>query len=205
MQVGRVIARPYVLEDGKRIRTSDRKDYAISPGGNTILDFVKEAGMTVYAIGKVSDIFNGQGVTVSVHTDSNADGVNKIIEALNQDFEGLIFANLVDFDSKYGHRRDPVGYGRSIEEFDAMIPGIINAMKKDDVLIFCADHGNDPAHTGWDHTREYVPVIIYGNEIKPGVNMGTRSSFADVGATISEILKVQSPQMGESFLQLIQK
>lgn len=203
VQVGRVIARPYVLKDGKRTRTSDRKDYAVSPSGKTVLDFVKEAGKTVYAIGKISDIFNDQGVTVSVHTDSNADGVNKIIDALKQDFEGLIFANLVDFDSKYGHRRDPIGYGKCIEELDATLPGIFNAMKKDDVLIFCADHGNDPTHTGWDHTREYIPVIIYGNEIKQGVNLGTRSSFADIGATISEILKVQSPQIGESFLKSV--
>lgn len=201
--VGRVIARPYILKDGKRIRTSDRKDYSVSPGDKTVLDFIKEAGKTVYAIGKISDIFNGQGITVSVHTDSNADGINKIIEALNQEFEGLIFANLVDFDSKFGHRRDPAGYGKSIEELDAMLPGVLNSMKNDDILIICADHGNDPAHSGWDHTREYVPVIIYGNEIKSGVNLGTRSSFADIGATISEILEVQSPKIGESFLKLI--
>lgn len=205
MQVGRVIARPYVLEDGKRIRTSDRKDYAVSPSGKTILDFISEAGLTVYAVGKINDIFNSQGVSVSVHTESNMDGVDKTIEALNQDFEGLIFANLVDFDSKYGHRRDPSGYGRSIEEFDSRLPEIIKAMKNDDILVLCADHGNDPAHTGWDHTREYVPVLIYGTDIKAGVNLGTRSSFADIGATITEFLNVPKPQIGESFLQLIHR
>jgi len=203
MQVGRVIARPYVMENGKRTRTSDRRDYAVSPSGKTILDHVKETGKTVYAIGKISDIFNGQGVTTSVHTESNMDGVDKTIEATKKDFEGLIFTNLVDFDSKYGHRRDPVGYGKAIEDFDARLPEIIAAMKEDDMLILCADHGNDPVHTGWDHTREYVPVLIYGKKIKAGVNLGTRASFADIGATIAEALNTEKTAIGESFLQLI--
>lgn len=203
VQVGRVIARPYVIENGKRTRTSDRKDYAVSPSGKTILDNVKDGSKTVYAIGKISDIFNGQGVTTSVHTDSNMDGVDKTIEALKLKFEGLIFTNLVDFDSKYGHRRDPLGYGKSLEEFDARLPEIFNAMNDDDALILCADHGNDPAHEGWDHTREYVPIIIYGNRIKSGINLGTRASYADIGATISEILNVEYTSIGESFLNLL--
>lgn len=203
VQVGRVIARPYVMENGKRTRTSDRKDYAVSPSGKTILDYVKEAGKTVYAIGKINDIFNGHGVSISVHTESNMDGVDKTVTALKKDFEGLIFTNLVDFDSKYGHRRDPSGYGKCIEDFDERLPEIMHAMKDEDILILCADHGTDPAHTGWDHTREYVPVILYGKNIKAGINLGTRKSFADIGATIAEILSVQKPAIGESFFSLL--
>lgn len=204
VQVGRVIARPYIIEDGKRTRTADRKDYAVSPSGRTVLDHVKDAGKLVYAIGKIKDIFNGQGVSLSVHTESNMDGVDKTIQALHTDFEGFIFTNLVDFDSKYGHRRDAAGYGRCIEDFDRRLPEIIGAMKPDDVLILCADHGNDPVHEGWDHTREYVPLLIFGKDIKAGVNLGTRGSFADISATISDYLSVPKTEIGESFLdQLI--
>jgi len=198
---GRVIARPYVIENGKRERTSDRHDYAVSPSGETLLDHVKAVGKTVYAVGKINDLFNGQGITVSVHTDDNMDGVDKTIEALHQDFEGLIFTNLVDFDSKYGHRRDPIGYGKAIEEFDKRLPEILEAMKNDDVLFLCADHGNDPLHSGWDHTREYVPVVVYGKDIKEGANIGTRESFADIGATIAEMLGVKGTEIGISFLE----
>ena len=198
---GRVIARPYVIENGKRERTSDRHDYAVSPSGETLLDHVKAVGKTVYAVGKINDLFNGQGITVSVHTDDNMDGVDKTIEALHQDFEGLIFTNLVDFDSKYGHRRDPIGYGKAIEEFDKRLPEILEAMKEDDVLFLCADHGNDPLHSGWDHTREYVPVVVYGKDIKEGANIGTRESFADIGATIAEMLGVKGTEIGISFLE----
>ncbi|MBR0600002.1 phosphopentomutase [Sinanaerobacter chloroacetimidivorans] len=205
LQVGRVIARPYILENGKRIRTSDRKDYAVSPTGKTLLDHVKDSGKKVYAIGKISDIFNGQGVTTSVHTDSNQDGITKTIEALRLDFSGLIFTNLVDFDSKYGHRRDPIGYGRCIEEFDRRLPEILEAMKEEDVLILCADHGNDPVHSGWDHTREYVPVLLYGKTIKSGMNLGTRKAYADIGATIAEMLSANPTVIGESFFQLLKK
>ena len=199
---GRVIARPYVMEDGKRVRTSDRKDYAVSPPEKTMLDLISEAGKTVYAIGKISDIFNGQGVTTSVHTDSNMDGVDKTIEAMKQDFEGLIFTNLVDFDSKFGHRRDPEGYGKAIEEFDARLPEIMEAMGTEDVLMLCADHGNDPVHSGWNHTREYVPVVIYGENVK-STDLGIRESFADIGATVCEILEAGKTPVGESFLNLI--
>lgn len=197
---GRVIARPYKLTDGKRERTSDRKDYAVSPGGETVLDKIVKAGKTVYAVGKISDIFNGKGITEAVHTISNMDGVDKTIEGMGLDFEGLIFTNLVEFDSKYGHRRNPAGYGKAIEEFDARLPEIISAMKKEDVLMLCADHGNDPVHSGWDHSREYIPMVIYGEEIKAGVNLGTRKSFADIGATIAEILSTGKLEFGKSFL-----
>ncbi len=200
---GRVIARPYVIKDGKRIRTSDRKDYAVSPPEDTVLDKIKQAGKTVYAVGKISDIFNGKGVTKAVHTDNNMDGVDKTIEALKMDFDGFVFTNLVDFDSQYGHRRDPVGYGKCIEEFDARIPEMIKALCDDDILMICADHGNDPVHSGFDHTREYVPLLVYGKKVKAGVNLGIRNSFADIGATAADILGAEQTNIGESFKEVI--
>ena len=200
---GRVIARPYVIENGKRTRTSDRRDYAVSPPEDTVLDKVKAAGKTVYAVGKISDIFNGKGVTQAVHTDSNMDGVDKTIQALGMDFDGFVFTNLVDFDSKYGHRRDPQGYGQCIEEFDARLPEIMGAMGEDDVLMICADHGNDPVHSGFDHTREYVPLMVYGKKVKAGANLGIRKTFADVGATVADILGAEAPSIGESFKEVI--
>ena len=200
---GRVIARPYVIENGKRTRTSDRRDYAVSPPEDTVLDKVKAAGKTVYAVGKISDIFNGKGVTQAVHTDSNMDGVDKTIQALGMDFDGFVFTNLVDFDSKYGHRRDPQGYGQCIEEFDARLPEIMGAMGEDDVLMICVDHGNDPVHSGFDHTREYVPLLVYGKKVKAGANLGIRKTFADVGATVADILGAEAPSIGESFKEVI--
>jgi phosphopentomutase len=200
---GRVIARPYEISEGKRIRTSDRKDYAVSPPEETLLDKVQKKGMEVHAIGKIKDIFNGQGVTHSLHTDSNLDGVQKTQEVLKTDFEGLIFTNLVDFDSKYGHRRDVEGYGKALEEFDERLPDLIKELKEEDLLFICADHGNDPAHTGWDHTREYVPVMIAGKQVKKGANIGTRESFGDIAATICQYLETEPPSMGKSFLPLI--
>lgn len=200
---GRVIARPYVIKDGARKRTSDRKDYAVSPSGVTMLDRVQAAGKKVYAVGKISDIFNDQGVDESVHTDSNMDGVDKTIEAMKQEFEGLIFTNLVDFDSQYGHRRDAAGYGEAIMEFDKRLPEIMDAMGDDELLILCADHGNDPVHTGYDHTREYVPVVVWGKHVKSGVNLGIRNSFADIDASVCEYLGAEKSPLGESFLKEI--
>ena len=188
---GRVIARPYIINaEGKRERTSDRKDYSVTPPGDTILDMIKNAGKMVYAIGKIHDIFNGKGVVKSVHTTSNMDGIDKTIEAMREDFEGLIFTNLVDFDAKYGHRRDPEGYARCIEEFDARLPEIMKEMVNDDVLMICADHGNDPTAPGTDHTREYIPIITWGHTLKYGAEIGIRDSFGDIGATICELLRV---------------
>ncbi len=187
--VGRVIARPYILtEQGERIRTSDRRDYALKPPKKTLLDILKEDGQTVYSIGKISDIFNGSGVTVSVHTDNNDDGVTKTIEALKKDFGGLIFTNLVDFDSKFGHRRDPEGYAKAIEDFDRRLPEILEAMKEDDLLILCSDHGNDPVHHGFNHTREYIFGLFAGSQVKPGKDLGTGSSFGDIGQTVLDCL-----------------
>ncbi|MCF0143654.1 MAG: phosphopentomutase, partial [Firmicutes bacterium] len=205
---GRVIARPYVINDeGKRIRTSDRHDYAVSPPEDTMLDLIKADGKTVYTIGKIRDIFNGSGVTESVHTEDNDDGVTKTIEALGKSFEGLIFTNLVDFDSKYGHRRDPEGYGRAIEEFDMRLPEILDAMGEEDILMLCSDHGNDPIHEGFDHTREYIFCVCAGKPVKENVNLGTRTSFADIGATITEILTEgrKKTKTGESFAGFLNK
>ncbi len=200
LQVGRVIARPFELDNGVYARTSDRKDYAVSPPGPTLLDHVSNAGMTVYAVGKIGDIFNGKGITVSIHTENNMDGVDKTVEAMKKDFEGLVFTNLVDFDSKFGHRRDPAGYAGALEEFDARLPEIYNFMKEGDMLVLCADHGNDPVHHGWDHTREYVPVLVYGRHSRAGVDLGTRDSYADIGATIADYLQVGMTAVGTSFL-----
>ena len=202
---GRVIARPYIKENGKRVRTSDRKDYTVTPPADTVLDNIQKAGKTVYAVGKISDIFNGKGISESVHTVSNMDGVDKTLEALAKDFEGLIFTNLVDFDSKYGHRRNPEGYGKAIEEFDARLPELIAAMKDSDIMMLCADHGNDPIHAGWDHTREYVPMVIFGKHIAEGRNLGTRSTYADIGATAADALDAEPAQIGESFLSEVLK
>ena len=204
---GRVIARPYIMKNGKRIRTSDRRDYAVSPPDETMLDLVSRTGKTVYAIGKIRDIFNGSGVTEAVHTENNDDGVTKTIEALNRNFEGLVFTNLVDFDSKFGHRRDPAGYAGAIEEFDSRLPQILDAMKPDDMLIICSDHGNDPVHSGWDHTREYIFGLIAGEQIKNGTDLGTRKSFADIGATVTDIITDggMKTSIGESFRSLILK
>ena len=201
---GRVIARPYIINDeGERERTSDRHDYSVTPFGPTILDKIKEAGKTVYAVGKISDIFNGAGVTESVHNKNDMNGVDNTLDALDKDFDGFIFTNLVDFDAKYGHRRDPKGYGENIERFDARIPEIIKHMSEDDILFITADHGNDPTAPGTDHTREYVPVIAYGKKLKKGVDLGIRSSFADLGATVCDLLGVAGTGFGTSFKEEI--
>ncbi len=205
LQVARVIARPFVGENGYYTRTANRRDFSIAPYTETVLDSIKKTNKEVYAIGKIEDIFNGQGITKAVHTENNMDGVDKTITALKENFEGLIFTNLVDFDAKYGHRRNAPGYGKAIEEFDKRLPEIIDNLKEDDVLIITADHGNDPTHEGTDHTREYVPVLIYGEKVSEGVNLGTLSSFADIGATTADILQADMPEYGTSFLNRIRK
>ena len=205
ISVGRVIARPYVVRDGEYIRTSDRKDYAVSPPEKTLLDLVKDEGMRVHAVGKISDIFNDCGISTSVHTKSNMDGVDKTIEAIKEEFSGLIFTNLVEFDSLYGHRRNGDGYGMALEDFDKRLPEILENLKEDDLLIICADHGNDPGHSGWDHTREHVPLLIKGEKFKTGVNLGTRQTFADLGATLADYLDAGETSIGESFLEDVLK
>ncbi len=203
--VGRVIARPFIEQNGVYVRISGRHDYTFDPQGRTILDHIAAAGQEVCAVGKITDIFNGKGITSSVYTNGNADGIYRTIEYMDSCGQGLIFTNLIDFDSMYGHRRDAVGYGRALEEFDAMLPSVKNRLKPDDLLIVCADHGNDPVHTGWNHTREYVPLLVFGEKTRQNVNLGTLSSFADVGASICEYLGVEGTDAGTSFLKKIIK
>lgn len=201
--VGRVIARPFVGESGKFTRTSNRHDFSLAPD-RTILDFIHEAGLEVIGIGKINDIYAGRGVNRSLPTVNNHDGVDKILEVLKEDFSGLVFANLVDFDQQYGHRNDPHGYAGALEEFDRRLPEIINHMNKEDMLILTADHGCDPTTPGTDHTREYVPILIYGYSIKPGVNLGVRDSFADTGQTTADYLDVKIQGLaGTSYLEQV--
>ena len=198
--VARIIARPYIGTGiGKFERTSNRRDYSLNPFEPTVLDNIKESGLDVIAVGKIEDIFNGQGITEAIHTKDNMHGVDETINYIKKENNGLIFTNLVDFDSKYGHRRDSLGYKKALEEFDARIPEIIESLNDDDILIINADHGNDPTYKGTDHTREYIPVLVYGKSLKTGVNLGIRNSFADIGATVADILNVKMPKHGTSF------
>ncbi len=201
-EVARVIARPFVGRDGEYTRTADRRDYAVPPPEHNLLNRLKEQGFDVVAVGKIEDIFADSGITRAVHTKSNMHGVDVTLECMNDDINGLIFTNLVEFDSSWGHRRDAAGYGRGLEEFDARLPEIMGAMKPDDMLIINADHGCDPTFKGTDHTREYVPVLVYGKSIKP-VNFGTRSSFADIGQSVAEYLGAKPVKNGESFMGII--
>lgn len=198
--VGRVIARPFVGEPGAFTRTTNRHDYALKPFGRTVMNELKDGGYDVIAIGKINDIYTGEGVTEAVRTTSNMDGVDKLVATMQKDFEGLSFVNLVDFDALYGHRRDPIGYGNALEEFDARIPEIMAAMRPEDLLIITADHGNDPIHEGTDHTREYVPLLVYSPSIKGTGELPIRKTFSDIGATIAENFQVTKPEHGESFL-----
>lgn len=186
--VARVIARPFIGEEGNYSRTPNRHDYAIAPEGQTVLDRLKDAKKDVIAIGKISDIFCGQGITDTRGTNkNNKDGILKTIKALKEDTSGLIFTNLVDFDMLYGHRRDPIGYKKALEEFDAYLPEIIENLKEDEILIITADHGCDPTYKGSDHTREYIPILVAGKNLKPG-DLGIRGSFTHIASTIEELL-----------------
>lgn len=198
--VARVIARPFIgKKAGEFTRTSNRRDYSLNPFEPTVLDNIKESNLDVIGVGKIEDIFNGQGITEAIHTKDNMHGVDETINYIKKDNDGLIFTNLVDFDSKFGHRRNVEGYKEALEEFDARIPEIMDAMKDDDILIINADHGNDPTYKGTDHTREYIPVLVYGKNIKENVNLGIRESFADIGATVADLLNVKMPKHGNSF------
>ncbi|MGX6591371.1 phosphopentomutase [Cetobacterium ceti] len=188
--VARVIARPYVGEkSGAFTRTSNRHDYSVLPPKESMLDRIKDKGLSVIGIGKTNDIFAGVGITENRGTNKdNLDGILKTIEALKEDSKGLIFTNLVDFDMKYGHRRDPKGYKLALEEFDNYLPQMMENMKENEILLITADHGCDPTYKGTDHTREYVPVLVYGKNMNKNVNLGTRNSFAEIAATIEELL-----------------
>lgn len=198
--IGRIIARPYVGEPGNFKRTANRHDYALDPFGHTVLDSLKEAGKDVIAVGKINDIFNGQGITDFVRTKSNMDGVDQLLNVMARDFEGLSFTNLVDFDALFGHRRDIKGYAQALEEFDARLPEIMEALKEDDLLLITADHGNDPSFEGTDHTREYVPLLAYSKKFK-GQGALPQGYFSDIAATIADNFEVPATENGQSFLQ----
>jgi len=201
--VGRVIARPFIDKNKKFIRTKRRKDFSLEPTEKTLLDYLKEKGGEVLAVGKIHDIFAGRGITKKFPTKSNLDGINKIINLIKKNIGDLIISNLIDFDMLYGHRNNPEGYAKALVEFDQNIPKIIYSMKYNDILFITADHGCDPTTPSTDHSREYVPLLVYGKDIKAGINLGIRKSFADVGKTISEILKVKVDIKGESFAKQI--
>jgi len=199
--VGRVIARPFTGKPGAFERTSNRHDYALKPFGRTVMNELKDANYDVVAVGKISDIFDGEGVTKAIRTTDNDDGMTKLIDSMTMNFNGLNFLNLVDFDAKYGHRRDPEGYGQALEAFDARLPEVLSQLKEDDLLVITADHGNDPTHHGTDHTREYVPLLIYHTELNRGQELPIRKTFADIGATIADNFRLTMPNYGKSFLQ----
>lgn len=198
--IGRIIARPYVGKPGQFTRTSGRHDYALNPFGKTVLNHLSEGGKEVIAIGKINDIYNGEGITESVRTEHNMDGVDKLLTVMDKEFEGLSFLNLVDFDAKFGHRRDVVGYGQAIDEFDARVEEIVGKLREDDLLLITADHGNDPIAPGTDHTREYVPLLAYSPSMKEHGEI-SRGHFADIGATIAANFGVQDTGFGKSFLE----
>lgn len=197
--IGRIIARPYIGTPGHFTRTSNRHDYALDPFGKTTLDYLKESGYDVIAIGKINDIYNGQGITEYVRTKSNMDGVDQLLTIMEKDFRGLSFLNLVDFDALFGHRRDVDGYAKAIEDFDERIPEILTALADDDLLLITADHGNDPTFPGTDHTREYVPLLAYSKKMA-GRGKMNQGKFADIGATVSDNFQVAATQNGRSFL-----
>ena len=199
--VGRVIARPFVGAYPNYRRTTNRHDFALAPPEKTMLDFIKESGKEVIAVGKISDIFAGRGVTEKILTKGNADGINKTLEIMDRDFEGLCFVNLVDFDMLYGHRNDVDGYAKALTYFDDKLGEICGKLRSEDILIITADHGCDPTTASTDHSREYTPMIIYGKGIKPGVNLGTRKGFSDTGATVLEYLGIEEKNKGKSFLK----
>ena len=198
--VGRVIARPFIGESGNYTRTSRRHDFSILPPAVTMLDQLEENGKDVIAVGKIQDIFVGKGITEYVYTGGNEEGIRRTLEYLDKDFEGLCFVNLVDYDSLYGHRRDIDGYAKALARFDEILPEMMSKLGPDDILMITADHGCDPGYTETtDHTREYVPFLMYGANVTPG-NLGTRSTFADIGATVLDYFGIEPDFRGESML-----
>lgn len=203
--IGRIIARPFIGEPGQFTRTSNRRDFALDPFDKTILEYIKEKEISVMAVGKIEDIYNKKGITDAVHIKNNMDGIDKTLQYMKENKNGLIFTNLVDFDMLYGHRNDAVGYAKALVDVDNRIPEVISAMKEDDILILAADHGCDPTTESTDHSREYIPVILYGKRIKSGINIGTRKSFSDIGKTILDLLKIENNLYGDSFAKEILK
>lgn len=201
--VGRVIARPFIGEAGNYIRTANRHDFSLEPEKN-VLDFIIESGQKVLGIGKINDLFAGKGLSETLPTRNNGEGIETIIETIKSEFAGLIFANLLDFDQLYGHRNDFEAYARALEEFDKSLEAIMEAMLPEDILFITADHGCDPTTPSTDHSREYVPLLLYGPGIRSGVDLGTRNCFADLGQSIADYLEVRvSGLAGKSFYPLI--
>lgn len=199
--LGRIIARPFIGEVGNFQRTSNRHDYALKPFQPTTMNALQDAGLDVIAIGKIADIYDGEGVTESIRTKSNMDGMDQLVNVLAKPFHGLSFLNLVDFDALFGHRRDPKGYADALEEYDARLPEVFAGMEEDDLLIITADHGNDPTYTGTDHTREYVPLLVYSKRFaNGGKELPLRTTFSDIAATVAENFGVKKPEYGTSFL-----
>lgn len=203
--VGRVIARPFVGNYPNFKRTENRRDFSLEPPKETILDQLKKNKKCVIAIGKIYDIFAGRGITYSEHTKDNNDGIKKILKFMKKDFEGLCFVNLVDFDMVYGHRNNVDGYATALTKFDKALSEIMSEMKKEDILMITADHGCDPGDVSTDHTREYVPLLIYGDLIKKGANLGTKETFSDIGATILDYFGIQKDIKGKSMLKEVLK
>ncbi|MDO5294359.1 MAG: phosphopentomutase [bacterium] len=199
--VGRVIARPFEGEEGNYQRTARRHDYSLQPPKNTMLDTLKREGYDVIAVGKISDIFAGKGITEAVRTKDNAEGIERTIEYLDKDFNGLCFINLVDFDMKYGHRNDIEGYAKALTYFDSKLPEIMAGMKEDDILMITADHGCDPSTPSTDHSREHTPLVIYGKKLKENVNLGTKETFSDIGATVLDYFGLDVDTKGTSMLK----
>ncbi len=201
-EVGRVIARPFVGTSGQYVRSSRRKDFATMPPDN-VLDAINQQGKEVLGIGKIYDIFAGKGITRSIKTANNQEGIEATLSSIENDNASLIFTNLVDFDMHFGHRRDVPGYAHCLEEFDKYLPALQLNLKEDDLLIITADHGNDPTWKGTDHTREYIPVLLYGKNVKSGINIGVMNSFADIAATTAEFLGIDFATTGLSYLRHI--
>ncbi len=199
--IGTVIARPFIGDKADNfVRTYNRKDFESSTFGVNMLDIIEKSDdYEVIAIGKIEDLFSGRGITKAVHTNGNADGINQTIDFIKQDTKGLIFTNLVDFDMLYGHRNNIEGYSKALEYFDSKLPEIMKNMKDTDILIITADHGNDPSTPSTDHSREYVPILIYGKDVKEDVNLGSRETYADISATILDILNLDKLENGKSF------
>ena len=198
--VGRVIARPFVGSPGAFKRTANRRDFALTPFAETLLDKLKAGGHAVVAIGKIEDLFAGRGMTSAVHTTSDDHGMDEIEAAMRESEGGLIFANLVDFDTVYGHRNETAGYAANLERFDARLAALLPRLLDDDLLVITADHGNDPTTPSTDHSREHVPVLLYGAAVKAGTDIGTRTTFADLGQTLAELFGVGPLDRGTSFL-----
>lgn len=201
--VGRVIARPFAGARGSYQRTEGRHDFSIKPPGDTMLDMLADAGYETYGIGKIGDIFAGQGISHTQRSLNNVDGMEKTIAMLEKNFSGICFVNLVDFDMLYGHRNDIDGYARAAAVFDRQLHIFMDKMRKEDILVITADHGCDPGFPGTDHTREYTPLLVFGGDIRPGVNLGTRKTFADIAATVLDIMDTDDRTDGASFKELI--